>query len=86
MMGEQPFLLTQHLFLLLGRGSSQHGGCQWLLALHMHCRLRCLKRADKGSEISLRLIASYLDNSKMFPPKTQSLSSLQNTSASEKGR
>lgn len=79
---KRSVLLTQHLFLLLGRGSSQHGGCQWLLALHVHCRLRGLKRSNKGSEIILRLTAS----SKMFPPKTQLLSSLQNTSASEKSR
>ena len=32
---EQP--LTQHLLLLLGWGSGQHGGSQRLLAMDMHC-------------------------------------------------
>lgn len=32
-------VITQHLFLLLRGGSSQHGGREWLLSLNVHCWL-----------------------------------------------
>lgn len=44
------------------------------------------KSRHEGYKIGVRLIASSLDSIEMFPPKIQSLSSPQHTSAAAKGR